>query len=192
MKRDPQRNRVNQRRYRQRQYASFDGMEEVRVQNRQRYYKRMERMKAEGKYEAFVAKKSNEGMRRYHALSEEQRTAVRSKNLQLQRAWKQRMVDEGTYEEYRRRLNVRRRELEAEKKRALGPEGWKALQKQRYRKRAASQVRQRWEWLDEHLARPFPLPWLPLDWAESEPEEEEEDRVQTIRNIALEQMETYL
>jgi len=122
-KRDPHRNRINQRRYRQRQYASFDGMEEVRVQNRQRYYARMERMKAEGKYKAFVAKKSQEGMRRYHTMSEEQRAAVRGKNLRLQKARKQRMVDEGTYEEYRRRLNVRRRELEAKKKRALGPEG---------------------------------------------------------------------
>ena len=48
----------------------------------------------------------------------------------------------------------------------------------------------RWQWLDEHRARPFPLPWLPLDWAESEPEEE--DTVQTIRANALEQMDQYL
>ena len=69
-------------------------------------------------------------------------------------------------------------------------EGWKALQKEKYARRAASQYRQPWQWLDEHLARPFPLPWLPLDWAESEPEEE--DTVQTIRGNALEQVDQYL
>ena len=41
----------------------------------------------------------------------------------------------------------------------------------------------------EQLAGPFSLPWLPLDWAESEPEE---DTVQTIRVNALEQMDQYL
>ena len=49
--------------------------------------------------------------------------------------------------------------------------------------------RREWQWLDEELERPFPLPWLPLDWAESEPEE---DRVQTIRADALQQMDHYL
>ena len=49
--------------------------------------------------------------------------------------------------------------------------------------------RREWQWLDEQLDRPFPLPWLPLDWAESEPEE---DRVQTIRADALQQMDHYL
>ena len=58
-------------------------------------------------------------------------------------------------------------------------------------KRAESKRRKRCNWLDEHLARPFPLPWLPLDWAESEPEEGE-DTVQTIRTNALEQMDQYL
>ena len=50
--------------------------------------------------------------------------------------------------------------------------------------------RQNWAWLDEELERPFPLPWLPLDWAESEPVEE--DRVQTVRTEALQQMDMYL
>ena len=103
----------------------------------------------------------------------------------------QRMKDEGTFEAYRQRLNARRRELVAAKKRALGVEGWKALQKEKYVKRTRSQNRQRWQWLDEHLDRPLPLPWLPLDWAESEPEQEE-DTVQTIRTNALEQMDQYL
>ena len=53
-----------------------------------------------------------------------------------------------------------------------------------------SQNRQRWQWLDEHLALPFPLQWLPLDWAESE--SEEEYTVQTIRTNALQQMDQYL
>ena len=49
--------------------------------------------------------------------------------------------------------------------------------------------RREWQWLDEQLDRPFPLPWLPLDWADAEPEE---DRVQTIRADALQQMDHYL
>ena len=43
----------------------------------------------------------------------------------------QRMKDEGTYEAYRQRLNARRREQVSEKKRALGVEGWEALQKEK-------------------------------------------------------------
>ena len=167
-------------------------MEEVRAHHRQRYYERMDRMKATGGYEAFKTKKSKEGMRRYHAMSEEQRNEVKRKNLILQKVWIQRMKDEGTFEAYRERLNARRREQVAAMKRALGVEGWKALQKEKYTKSAASLLLQRWQWLDEHLARPFPLPWLPLDWAESEPEEEEEGTVQTIRTNALEQMDQYL
>ena len=123
-------------------------------------------------------------------MSEEQRNEVKRKNLILQKAWRNRMIQEGTYEAYRQRLNTRRREQLAEKKRALGAEGWKALQKRKYTKRVESQHRQRWQCLDEHLARPFPLPRLPLDWAESEPEKE--DTVQTIRANALEQMDQYL
>ena len=165
-------------------------MEEVRAHHRQRYYERIARMKATGEYEAFKAKKSKEGMRRYHAMSEEQRNEVKRKNLILQKTWMHRMKDEGTFEAFRERLNARRRELVAAKKRALGVEGWKALQKEKYVKRTESLYRQRWQWLDEHLARPFPLPWLPLDWAESEPEEE--DTVQTIRVNTLEQLDQYL
>ena len=62
-------------------------------------------------------------------MSEEKRSEVRRKNAQMQKKWKQKMKmkDEGTYEAYKQRLNVRRRELQAEKKRALGVEGWKAL-----------------------------------------------------------------
>ena len=182
--RDPHKTKIRQKRYRQHKYAAFNGMEEVRAHHRQRYFERMARMKAAGEYEAFKAKRSKEGMRRYHAMSEEQRNEVKRKNLILQKAWMQRIKDEGTYEAYRERLNARRRELVAAKKRDLGAEGWKALQKEKYTKRAESQYRQRWQWLDEHLARPFPLPLLPLDWAESEPEEEE-DTVQTIRTNAL-------
>ena len=58
-------------------------------------------------------------------MSEEKRSEVRRKNAQMQKKWKQKMKmkDEGTYEAYKQRLNVRRRELQAEKKRALGVEG---------------------------------------------------------------------
>ena len=103
----------------------------------------------------------------------------------------QKMKKEGTYEAYKQRLNARRREKAAEKKRELGEEGWKALQSQRYEKRVEAIRRREWSWLDEELEHPFPLPWLPLDWAESEPEEKE-DRVQTVRTEALQQMDLYL
>ena len=126
-------------------------------------------------------------MQRYHAMSEEQRNEVKRKRLQ--KVWRERKIREGTYEEYRRRLNARRRQHMAEKKRAMGIEEWRALQQAKYVTRAESKRRKRCNWLDEHLARPFPLPWLPLDWAESEPEEE--DTVQTIRRNALEQMDQY-
>ena len=145
-------------------------------------------MKANGEYEKFKAKKTKEGMRRYHAVSEEQRSEVKRKNLQFQKNWMQKMKDEGTYEAYKYRLNARRRELLAERKRVLGEKGWKALQRRKYEKRVESIRRQRWQRLDELLDRPFPLPWLPLDWVESEPEE---DRVQTIRSDALQQMDHY-
>ena len=66
----------------------------------------------------------------------------------------------------------------------MGIEGWKALQRVQYAKRVESEHRRRWQSLDEQLVRPFPLPWLPLDWAESKPVE---DTVQTIRANALQQ-----
>ena len=186
------RNKVlqRQRRYRQRKQAAFNGMEEVRAPNRRRYDARMAPLKATGQYQAFKTKKSKEGVRRYHAMPAEKREELKRKNLLLQNAWRERMIREGTYEEYRRRLNVRRRQQMAEKKRAMGVEEWRALQRAKYVTRAESKRRKRCNWLDEQLARPFPLPWLPLDWAESEPDEEE--TVQTIRTNALEQMDQYL
>ena len=188
-KRDPEKDKRNQKLYRQRKYAAFNGVEDVKALHRRRYHERMARMRVNGEYEAFKAKKTQEGMRRYHAMSEEQRNEVKRKNAQCQRNWTQKMKEEGTYEAYKQRLNVRRREIQAEKKRVLGVEGWKALQSQRYEKRVESIRRREWQWLDEQLDRPFPLPWLPLDWAESEPEE---DTAQTIRAYALQQMDHYL
>ena len=188
-KRDPEKNKQNQKLYRQRQYAALNGIEDVKAVHRRRYHERMARMRANGQYEAFKAKKTQEGMRRYRAMTEEQRNVVKRKNAQCQKNWMQKMKEEGTYEAYKQRLNARRREIQAEKKRALGIEGWKALQSRRYERRVESIRRREWQWLDEELERPFPLPWLPLDWAESEPEE---DRVQTIRAEALQQMDHYL
>ena len=189
-KRDPEKNKRNQKLYRERQYAAINGIEEVKAIHCQRYHERMARMKATGEYEAFRANKAKEGLRRYHTMSEEKRQEVRRKNALLQKKWAQKMKDKGTYEAYKQRLNARRREIQAEKRRSLGDEGWKALQKEKYEKRVESIRRQRWQWLDQQLDRPFPLPWLPLDWAESEPEEE--DRVQTIRTEALQEMDHYL
>ena len=188
-KRDPDKSKQNQKLYRQRLYAAVNGIEDVKAVHRRRYHERMARMRANGEYEAFKAKKTQEGMRRYHAMTEEQRNEVKRKNAQCQRNWMQKMKDKGTYEAYKQRLNARRREIAAEKKQELGIEGWKTLQSQRYEKRVESIRRREWQWLDEELERPFPLPWLPLDWAESEPEE---DRVQTIRADALQQMDHYL
>ena len=188
-KRDPEKNKAQQKRYRQRLYAAPNGIEEVKAIHRRRYHERMARMRANGEYEAFKAKKTEDGMRRYHAMSEEQRNVVKRKNTQCQRNWMQKMKDKGMYEDYKQRLNRRRREIAAEKKRVLGEEGWKALQKQRYEQRVESIRRREWSWLDEALERPFPLPWLPLDWAEAEPEE---DKVQTLRAEALQQMDMYL
>lgn len=122
-------------------------------------------------------------------MSEEKRNEVRRKNAQMHKNWMQRMKDEGTYRAYKQRLNAQRREIQAEKRRALGEEGWRALQKEKYEKRVESIRRQRWQWLDEQLERPFPLQWLPLDWAESGLEE---DKVQTIRTDALQQLNQYL
>ena len=188
-KRDPEKNKQQQKRYRQRQYAALNGIKDVKAVHRRRYHERMARMRANGEYEAFKAKKTQEGMRRYHAMTEEQRSEVKRKNAQCQRNWMQKMKDKGTYEAYKQRLNARRREIAIEKKRVLGVEGWKALQKQRYEQRVESIRHRERHWLDEALERPFPLPWLPLDWAESEPEE---DTVQTIRAEALQQMDLYL
>ena len=188
-KRDPEKNKQQQKRYRQRLYAAVNGIEDVKAIHRRRYHERMARMKANGEYEAFKAKKTQEGMRRYHAMTEEQRSEVKRKNAQCQRNWMQKMKDKGTYEAYKQRLNARRREIAHEKKRELGEEGWKALQSQRYQNRVESIRRRNWSWLDEALERPFPLPWLPLDWAESEPEE---DTVQAIRAEALQQVDLYL
>ena len=188
-KRDPEKNKAQQKRYRQRQYAAVNGIEEVKALHRRRYHERMARMKANGEYEAFKAKKTEEGMRRYHGMTEEQRNVLKRKNAQCQRNWIQKMKDKGTYEAYRQQMNARRREIALQKKRELGEEGWKALQKERYDKRVESIRRREWSWLDEALEHPFPLPWLPLDWVEAEPKE---DRVQTVRAEALQQMNHYL
>ena len=189
-KRDPEKNKQQQKQYWQRQYAAVNGIEDVKALHRRRYHERMARMKANGEYEAFKAKKTEEGMRRYHGMTEDQRNVVKRKNAQCQKNWVQKMKDKGTYEAYKQRMNARRREIALEKKKALGEEGWKALQKQRYEQRVESIRLREWSWLDEALERPFPLPWLPLDWAEAEPEEE--DRVQTLRAEALQQMDMYL
>ena len=154
-KRDPEKNKQNQKLYRQRQYAVLNGIEDVKAVHRRRYHERMARMKANGEYEAFKAKKTQEGMRRYHAMTEEQRNEVKRKNAQCQKNWMQKMKDKGTYEAYKQRLNARRQEIAAEKKRVLGVEEWKALQSQ---KRVESIRRREWQWLDEELERPFPLP----------------------------------
>lgn len=99
------------------------------------------------------------------------------------------MTGEGTYKEYQARFNARRREQKAEKRRTMGSEEWKELQRVRYANRVESEKRKLWNWLEEKLTRPFPLPWLPLEWTE---QEHEEDTVQSIRANALDQIDQYL
>ena len=188
-KRDPEKNRMQQKLYRQRQYAVVNGIENTKALNRRRYHERMARMKANGEYEAFKKKKVEYGMKRYYAMPEEQRTEVKRRNAQAQKNWMAKMRAEGTFEAYKHRLNERRRVLQAEKKRILGEEGWKALQSKKYEQRMESIRRQRWQWLDDQLERPFPLPWLPLDWSDSE---SDEDPVQSTRSNGLQQVQHYL
>ena len=172
--------------------STVDGMEQVRAQNRRRYFERIDRLKANGEYEAFKAKKSQEGMKRYHALPKDKRDEIRRKNRILNRQWMQRMRDEGTYDAYKERLNRRRRELVQQKKQAMSAEAYAVMQQQKYRHRVDNQLRQRWQWVDQQWERPFPLEWVPLTWAESEPEEEEENILQTVRADVLEQMDRIL
>lgn len=99
------------------------------------------------------------------------------------------MVQEGTFEEYQRWLNVRRQQKTDEKNWAMGAKGWKDYQRSRYANGVKAAKRNHWSWLDDHLAHSFPLPWLPLEWME---QEEEEDIVQAIHMNSLDQMDDYL
>ena len=188
-KRDPEKNKIQQKAYRLRLYAKPNGIEDVKALHRRRYHERMARMKANGEYKAFKAKKTQEGMRRYYGMTVEQREVVKRKNAQCQKNWRQKMKERGTYEAYRQRTNAHRRQQAAEKRRMLGEEAWKALQSRRYEKRVEAIRRREWSWLDEELERPFPLPWLPLDLPQSVPKE---DSVQTLRAEALQKMDDYL
>ena len=167
-------------------YASVNGIEKVKALHRRRYHQHIANLKAKGEYEAFKAKKLEYGMKRYYAMSEEKRSEVKRRNAQAQKNWMQKMKEEGTFEAYKERVNERRRQLRAEKQQALGEEGWRALQKDKYQKRIQAQQNQR---LAEQLERPFPLPWWPLDWSDSELDE---DPVQSSRSDALQQVQQYL
>ena len=57
-KRDPEKNKQQQKRYRQRQYAALNGIEDVKAVHRRRYHERMAPKRANGEYEAFKAKKT--------------------------------------------------------------------------------------------------------------------------------------
>ena len=170
--------------------ATVDGMEQVRAENRRRYFERIDRLKANGEYEAFKAKKSKEGSLRYHSLPQEKRDEIRVKNRLLNRQWLQKMKDNGTFEAYKERLNQRRRHLVRQKKASMSAEAYTVMQQQKYRHRVDNQLRQRWQWVSDQLERPFPLEWLPLDWDDVQPIEE--DSVVTVRAQALEQMDPLL
>ena len=121
--RDANKTLKRQRRNRARKQAAVDGIEEVRARNRQRYHERIARLKATEEYKAFKQRKCKKGLRRYHTMPAEQREEVKRKNLILQKAWRERMIREGTYEEYCQRLNARRRQQLAEKKSSHGNQG---------------------------------------------------------------------
>ena len=188
-KRDPVRNKAQQKAYRERLYAKVNGIEDVKALHRRRYHERMARLKVSGEYDAFKAKKSQEGMQRYYGMSKEQREEVKRKNAQCQKNWREKMKERGTYQAYLQRTNAHRREQAAQKRKELGEEGWKTLQKERYNKRMEAIRRREWSWLDEELERPFPLPWLPLDLPLIVPNE---DSVHTLRAEALQKMDSYL
>ena len=188
-KRDPVKNKAQQKAYRQRLYAKPNGIEEVKALHRRRYHERMARLKVSGEYNAFKAKKSQEGMQRYYGMSKERREETKRKNAQCQKNWREKMKERGTYQAYLQRTNAHRREQAAQKRKELGEEGWKTLQKERYNKRMEVIRRREWSWLDEALERPFPLPWLPLDLPLMVPNE---DSVHTLRAEALQKMDSYL
>lgn len=50
------------------------------------------------------------------------------------------------------------------KKQAMGEEAWKALQRVRHMERVQAEQQTQLSWLEPHLAKSFPLQWLPLDW----------------------------
>ena len=118
--RDPEAHKRKQKLYRQRLYARVNGIENVKSLHRRRYHERMTRMKATGEYKDFAAKKAEQSLRRYHAMTEEKRVDVRRRNAQSQKNWMQRMKEEGTYKAYKQRVNERRRALQAERKQAMG------------------------------------------------------------------------
>ena len=121
-KRDPERNKVNQKQYRRLLKASIDGIERERAQNRRRYHERITSMKETGEYGVFKAKKAAEGLQRYHNLPQEKRDEIRRKNRILNKAWIERMKAEGKYKAYKQKLNTRRREKVSEKRRVMGEE----------------------------------------------------------------------
>ena len=148
----------------------MDGIEQVRARNRQRYYDRIDRLKATGQYEAYKKKKVPG---RIAALPHH---AGGAKGLEGQND------PGGQLQGIPTTPKCAAARTTGREKTSYGNRGWKALQRVKYAKWVESEHRRRWQWLDEQLARPFPLPWLSLDWAESEPEE---DTVQTIRVNAL-------
>ena len=72
----------------------------------------------------------------------------------------------------------------------MSAEAYAVMQQQKYRHRIDNQLRQRWQQVNDQLTRPFPLEWLPLDWEDVKPIEE--DSVVTVRAQALERMDPYL
>ena len=105
-KRDPVKNKIQQKAYRQRLYAKMNGIEDVKAMHRRRYHERMARLKVSGEYDAFKAKKSQEGMRRYYGMTKEQREDVKRKNAQCQKNWREKMKERGTYQAYLQRTNA--------------------------------------------------------------------------------------
>ena len=156
--------RERQKRYRDQHH------ERLKALNRQRYQARIKRLKTSGEYETFKAKNAVEGLKRYWDMTEEAREERKRKNSHTQKAWREKMKQEGTYKAYRTRINAHRRAQTAAKRQAMGEDAYRAYQHQQYmRRRDLEREKREQTFLREvepYLVQPFPLPWVPLEWVE--------------------------
>jgi len=92
-----------------------------------------------------------------------------------QKAWRERMKQEGTYEAYRTQLNARGWAQIPAKRQAMGKEAYRAYQHERYvRRRERNRQKNDLAFLNDvepHLAQPVSLLWLPLVWLDEEEDE---------------------
>ena len=103
--------------------TAVDGMVNMKAINLQRYWEKIAWLKAEGEYEMFKKHKATLGKRSYQCQTTNGPKCAGK--ILCQKAWIEKMVREGTFEDYRRWLNARHREKTTKKKRAMGADGCK-------------------------------------------------------------------